>query len=144
MGMAGRGTGMGGMAGMSHGAMGGMDHGSMSMRDPANAPPDMKVGVGVDMVAAMPQDRTGHPGLGLENVGHRVLTYRDLVALTPNRATRPPQRVMEIHLTGHMESFMWEFDGRNFSEGEEPIRIASTEWGRVGQGVDRRGSTRRE
>src|SRR3546814_18026489 len=90
MGMAGMGTGMGEMAGMNHGAMGGMDHGSMSMRDPANAPPDMKVGVGVDMVAAMPQDRNGHPGLGLANVGHRVLTSPDLVALTPHRATPPP------------------------------------------------------
>ncbi|MET4702062.1 CopA family copper-resistance protein [Constrictibacter sp. MBR-5] len=128
MGMAGMGT---SMAGMDHGAMAGMDHGSMSMRDPANAPPDMKVGVGVDMVAAMPQDRTGHPGLGLENVGHRVLTYRDLVALTPNRDRRPPSREMEIHLTGNMERFMWSFDGRKFSEVVEPIRFARNERVRV-------------
>src|SRR3546814_20157557 len=109
MGMAGMGTGMGEMAGMNHGAMGGMDHGSMSMRDPANAPPDMKVGVGVDMVAAMPQDRTGHPGLGMENVGHRVLTYRDLVALTPNRDPPPPPHDMEIHLTATLDRFIRPF-----------------------------------
>ena len=28
------------------------------------------------------------PGIGLENVGHRVLTYRDLVSLDPEHATR--------------------------------------------------------
>src|SRR3546814_939635 len=101
-------AGMAGMGGMDHGAMAGMDHsgmdhGGMSMRDPANAPPDMKVGVGVDMIAPMPQDRTGHPGLGLEDVGHRALTYRDLVALSPNRDRRQPSRSMQIHLTGNME-----------------------------------------
>ncbi len=128
-----------GMGGMDHGAMGGMDHGSMGsmehgdmeMRDPANAPPDMKVGVGVDMIAPMPQDRTGHPGLGLENVGHRVLTYRDLVALEPNPDPRPPSRAIEIHLTGNMERFMWSFDGRKFSSIVEPIRFARDERVRV-------------
>jgi CopA family copper-resistance protein len=140
---------MGGTAGMDHGAMGhgaaghgsmggagtggmaGMDHGDMEMRDPADAPPDMKVGVGVDMVAPMPRDRTGHPGLGLENVGHRVLTYRDLIALELNPDPRPPTRAIEIHLTGNMERFMWSFDGRKFSEGVEPIRFARNERVRV-------------
>lgn len=123
MGMAGMGTG-----GMDHA---GMDHGSMSMRDPANAPPDVHVGVGVDMIAPMPQDRTGHPGLGLEDVGHRVLTYRDLVALEPNPDPRPPSRTMQIHLTGNMERFMWSFDGRRFSEVVEPFRFARNERVRV-------------
>jgi len=137
MGMAG----MGGMSGMDHSAMGGgtmagmagMDHGAMDMemRNPANAPPDMAVGVGVDMIAPMPQDRTGHPGLGLTNVGHRVLTYRDLVALKPNPDTRPPSRAIQIHLTGNMERFMWGFDGRKFSEIVEPIRFARNERVRV-------------
>src|SRR3546814_10222647 len=89
---------MGGMAGgtlpgMDHGAMGGvgqgggmagMDMGSMDVRDESLAPPDMKVGVGVDMIAMNPQDSAGKPGLGLENVGHKVLVYTDLVALEPN------------------------------------------------------------
>src|SRR3546814_12801167 len=103
MGMAG----MAGMGGMDHGAMAGMDHsgmdhGGMSMRDPANAPPDMKVGVGVDMIAPLPQDRTGPPGLGLEDVGHRALTYRDLVALAPHRHRRPPSRPQHLHPPGTM------------------------------------------
>lgn len=158
MGMAGMGDmGSGGMAGMDHGAMGGgamtgMDHGAMGgsaggamggmagmdhggmdmdMRNPANVPPDVKVGVAVDMIAPMPQDRTGHPGLGLTNVGHRVLTYRDLVALKPNRDPRPHSREIEINLTGNMERFIWSIDGRKFSEGMEPIRFARNERVRV-------------
>lgn len=108
-----------------------MDHSGMQMRDPTNAPPGMAVGVGVDMVAPMPQDRTGHPGLGLENVGHRVLTYRDLISLKRNPDPRPPSRSLEVHLTGNMERFMWSFDGRKFSEIVEPIRLARDERVRV-------------
>src|SRR5690606_13346418 len=84
--------GMGGMdhgstAGMDHGAMGygttaggaGMaaaDHGGMNMRDKSLVPDSVKVGVGVDAIAMAPVDRTGDPGLGLEDAGHKVLTYR--------------------------------------------------------------------
>src|SRR3546814_10631772 len=107
--------------------MGGMVMGSMDMRDESLAPPDMKVGVGVDMIAMDPQDSAGKPGLGLENVGHKVLVYTDLVALDPNPDPRPPSRSMEIHLTGNMDRFMWGFDGRKFSELVEPIRIARNE-----------------
>lgn len=141
-----------GMAGMDHDAMGmnheaegdhgapaaddrssagGMDMGTMDMRDELLAPPDMKVGPGVDMIATNPQDGAGKPGLGLENVGHRVLVYTDLVALDPNPDSRPPSRSLEIHLTGNMERFMWSFDGRKFSEVVEPIRFASGERVRV-------------
>ena len=135
--------GMGSMGGMDHGSMGGMNHGSSSgmdsmgrmnrrkMRNPENAPPDVKVGVGVDMIAPMPKDRTGEPGLGLKDVGHRVLTYRDLVALKPNKDQRRPSRYMEIHLTGNMERFMWSFDGKKFSSGVEPFRFALDERVRV-------------
>ena len=70
----------------------------------------------------MPVDRTGERGLGLENEPHRVLTYRDLVALTPNTDRRAPGRTVEIHLTGNMERFMWSFDGVRFSENPEPLR----------------------
>jgi FtsP/CotA-like multicopper oxidase with cupredoxin domain len=120
--------------------MAGMDHGSgnsaggsmagMNMRDPANAP-SVDLNPGVDMIAPMPQDRTGERGLGLENVDHRVLVYTDLVALDPNPDPRTPSRSMEIHLTGNMERFMWSFDGRRFSEVVEPIRFARDERVRV-------------
>lgn len=137
------------MGGTDHGAMPGMDHGSApagasappaaadsmagmshDMRDPANAP-QVRLGPGVDMIAPMPQDRTGDPGLGLEDVGHKVLTYRDLMALTPHPDRRPPTRTVEVHLTGNMERFMWSFDGVRQSEGAEPIRFERNERVRV-------------
>jgi CopA family copper-resistance protein len=138
----------GNMAGMDHGAMAGMDHsahgqatpsgspaamdhGAMDMRNSENAPPDMAVGVGVDMVAMDPANRLGERPMGLEDVPHRVLVYTDLVSLTPNKDQRPPSRTMEIHLTGNMERFMWGFDGRKFSEIVEPIRFERNERVRV-------------
>ena len=133
--------GMGGMAGMDHTAMGhptveastttSMDHGAMNMRDPDNAPRDMAVGVGVDMVAMAPANSLGQRPLGLRDVDHRVLVYTDLVSLRPNTDRRPPSRPMEIHLTGNMERFMWGFDGRKFSELVEPIRFERNERVRV-------------
>ncbi|KQV58546.1 MULTISPECIES: copper resistance system multicopper oxidase [unclassified Caulobacter] len=106
---------------------GGMD---MSMRNPENAP-QVKLGPGVQMIAPMPMDRTGEPGQGLASVGHRVLVYRDLVALEPNADTRPPERSMEIHLTGNMERFMWGFDGRKFSDRPPPYAFRTGERVRV-------------
>ena len=124
------------MAGMDHSAMGQgatpvptaaepMDHGSMNMRDKSKV--DFPVGVGVDAIAPMPTDRTGHPGIGLDNVGHKVLTYRDLVALKPNPDTRAPTRRIDIHLTGNMERFMWSMDGQQLSERPEPYRFERDE-----------------
>ncbi|WP_324828391.1 copper resistance system multicopper oxidase [Qipengyuania zhejiangensis] len=127
-------------AAMDHAAMGHaapaatepMDHGSMAMRDTSKLPPDVKVGPGLDMVAAMPVDRMGDPGLGLDGVDHRVLTYRDLAALEPNDDPRSPSRRMEIHLTGNMERYMWSFDGEKFSAvSDQPIRFAYNERVRV-------------
>ncbi|MEA1013917.1 copper resistance system multicopper oxidase [Sphingosinicella sp. LY1275] len=130
--------GMGGMdhgsmdhSAMGHGAAAPMDHGAMNMRDKSKVPPSVKVGVGVDSIAMAPIDRTGEPGLGLENVGHKVLTYRDLMALTPNPDKRPPTRTVEVHLTGNMERFMWSFDGEKYSDGVEPIRFERNERARV-------------
>ncbi|MDO9460249.1 MAG: copper resistance system multicopper oxidase [Alphaproteobacteria bacterium] len=133
MGMAGmQNSPMGAMAGMAHGGgTAGMEMENMNMRDTSLAPPGMKVGVGVDMIAMDPQDAAGKPGLGLENAGHKVLVYTDLVALQPNPDQRLPSRSMQIHLTGNMERFMWSFDGRKFSEIVEPIRFARDERVRV-------------
>ena len=144
--------GMGGMGGMDHGAMPGMAPAApmagmapdaaaggaatrgmsgMNMRDPENAPPDMRVGVGVDAIAMTPVNRLGERPIGLAEVDHRVLVYTDLVALQPNKDRRPPSRSMEIHLTGNMERFMWSFDGEKFSEGVEPFRFELNERVRV-------------
>ncbi|RIX29471.1 copper resistance system multicopper oxidase [Sphingomonas edaphi] len=99
-----------------------MDH---DMRDKSKV--DFKVGPGVDMIAPMPMDRVGDPGIGLDDVGHKVLTYKDLVALTPNSDTRIPTRRIDIHLTGNMERFMWSMDGEKLSENPEPYRFARNE-----------------
>ena len=124
-----------GMGGMDHGAMGhgagAMDMSGMNMRDRSKVPPHVKVGVGVDSIAMAPVDRTGDPGLGLEDVGHKVLTYRDLMSLTPNSDKRPPTRTVEVHLTGNMERFMWSIDGEKMSENPEPIRFERNERVRV-------------
>jgi CopA family copper-resistance protein len=97
----------------------------MDMRDKAKV--DFPVGPGVDMIAPMPMDRVGDPGVGLDNVGHRVLNYRDLASLRPRSDARAPTRMIEIHLTGNMERFMWSLDGQKLSENPEPYRFARDE-----------------
>ncbi|WP_374139580.1 multicopper oxidase domain-containing protein, partial [Sphingomonas sp.] len=65
-------------------------------------------------------------------VPHKVLTYKDLVALVPNDDLRRPSRQMEIHLTGNMERYMWSFDGKKFTAvSDDPIRFAYNERVRV-------------
>jgi FtsP/CotA-like multicopper oxidase with cupredoxin domain len=127
----------GGMAGMDHGAMGSqqggmgaMDMGSMKMRDFSKAP-QVKKGPGVQTISPMPMDRTDYPGQGLEDVGHKVLVYRDLMALTPNPDVRAPSRSLDIHLTGNMERFMWSFDGEKMSDVHEPIPFLEGERVRI-------------
>jgi CopA family copper-resistance protein len=124
---------MSGMAGMDHSghnmggqaaSSGGMAMGH-SMRDKSKV--GFKVGPGVDMIAPMPMDRNDHPGIGLDNVGHKVLTYKDLVSLKPNSDNRVPTRRIDIHLTGNMERFMWSMDGEKLSENPEPYRFARNE-----------------
>jgi CopA family copper-resistance protein len=120
----------GSMPGMDHGAMAGMDHGSMKMRDFSNAP-QVRKGPGVQTISPMPMDRTGEPGQGLEDVGHKVLVYKDLMALDRNPDVRAPSRSIDIHLTGNMERFMWSFDGEKMSDKHEPIPFTEGERVRV-------------
>jgi FtsP/CotA-like multicopper oxidase with cupredoxin domain len=72
--------------------------------------------VGVDMQVAAPDARLDDPGVGLRANGRRVLTYADLHTLGGALDTRAPQREIELRLTGHMQRYMWSFDGRKFSE----------------------------
>lgn len=71
-------------------------------------------------VADVQRSRLGEPGAGLAGVGHRVLVYTDLKALEPY-IQRPPDREVELHVTGNMERYMWSFDGVKFSEVKSPI-----------------------
>ena len=141
------------MAGMDHSAMSGMDHstmaagaggqmagmdhggsdmamGSMKMRDFSNAP-QVKRDPGVQTISPMPVDRTGEPGQGLTDVGHKVLVYKDLMALERNPDVRAPGRSIDIHLTGNMERFMWSFDGEKMSDHHEPIAFTEGERVRI-------------
>ncbi|WP_343525466.1 copper resistance system multicopper oxidase [Sphingomonas sp.] len=113
------GQGATGHGSMDHSAMkqGAMKHG---MRDFANAPGLPRTPV-VQTVAPMPVDRTGEPPQGLANVGHRVLTYRDLMSVAPNPDRRAPSRALTIHLTGNMERYMWAFDGVKLNAVTAPI-----------------------
>ena len=119
---------------MDHTAMGhdtsgsgGMDH---SMRDFSNAPGVKKTPT-VQTISPMPVDRTGEPGQGLADVGHKVLVYRDLMAVDRNPDVRPPDRAMQIHLTGNMERYMWAFDGEKLNEVKKPIPFLKDERVRV-------------
>jgi CopA family copper-resistance protein len=85
---------------------------------------------GVDMQAASPAPRLDDPGVGLRDNGRRVLTYADLKSVFPDPDGREPQRTIELHLTGHMERFVWSFDGILFSD-SEPIELALGERVRI-------------
>jgi len=129
----------GAMAGMDHStmapgsagdAMAGMDHQAMPMRDFGKAP-QVRKGPGVQTISPVPADRTGEPPPGLEGMDHKVLTYRDLMALERNPDVRAPTRRLELHLTGNMERYMWGFDGVKLSEPVEPIPFRLNERVRV-------------
>jgi FtsP/CotA-like multicopper oxidase with cupredoxin domain len=74
------------------------------------------------MPGGMPQTRLDDPGVGLRNNGRRVLTYADLHTLGGPIDARAAARDIELHLTGHMQRFMWSFNGQKFSA-SEPLRF---------------------
>jgi CopA family copper-resistance protein len=97
---------------------------------PQTHPPSETGNPGVDMQAAAPSPRLADPGVGLRNNGRRVLTYADLKSAFPDPDGREPERTIELHLTGHMERFVWSFDGIPFS-GSEPIELDDGERVRI-------------
>ena len=83
---------------------------------------DNSMGPMVDSVAPDPRTDLDDPGVGLRDNGRRVLTYADLRTLDGPIDSRAPGRDIVLHLTGHMERFVWSFNGRKFSEAE-PLRF---------------------
>ena len=73
---------------------------------------------GVDMQTTAPQPQLADPGIGLRDNGRRVLAYADLRSVFADPDGREPERTIELHLTGHMERFMWSFDGIPFASAE--------------------------
>lgn len=104
---------------VDHAAMG---HGTAQ----ANAGPtphaSSETGPTVDMRAEQPRVGLDDPGVGLRDNGRRVLTYADLHTIGGPIDRREPGREIELHLTGHMERFIWSFNGQKFSEAT-PLRF---------------------
>jgi FtsP/CotA-like multicopper oxidase with cupredoxin domain len=96
-----------------------MDHMDKSNMPSAKPP---KFGPNVDMVAAQSNTSLSDPGVGLRNNGRKVLTYADLHTIDGPIDSRDPERDMRLHLTGHMQRYIWSFDGQKFSE-SQPLRF---------------------
>jgi CopA family copper-resistance protein len=84
----------------------------------------------VDMQTDAPASKLDDPGLGLRDNGRRVLTYADLRSTFEDPDGREPSRTIELHLTGHMERFVWSFDGIRFADAE-PLRLTYGERVRI-------------
>ncbi|MEQ9452552.1 MAG: copper resistance system multicopper oxidase [Pseudomonadales bacterium] len=74
-------------------------------------------------VATVQRNRLSDAPTGLAEVDHRVLVYSDLRRLDKDFDPRPPGRELELHLTGHMERYMWSFDGDKFWDVQGPIEF---------------------
>jgi CopA family copper-resistance protein len=103
------------------------DMGDMSAPQSESVRPSL--GPQVDNVAAMPTGRLSTAGAGFP-AGRRILSYADLRAVYRGTDPRPPDREIEMHLTGNMERYIWGFDGLKFSEAE-PIRLRLGERARI-------------
>jgi CopA family copper-resistance protein len=80
-------------------------------------------GTGNQMVAEYSRNMMHEPGRGLEGSSRRVLLYTDLKSLAPYPDQREPEREIELHVTGNMDRYMWSFDGKTYSEAQDPIRF---------------------
>lgn len=104
-------------AAMGHGAM---SEGGGTTASIEHAPTEF--GPTVDSRVEQASTGLDHPGVGLRDNGRRVLTYADLHTVGGPIDRREPGREIELHLTGHMERFIWSFNGQKFSEAE-PLRF---------------------
>jgi CopA family copper-resistance protein len=107
---------------MDHGPVdqGQVDHAAMGHAAPAPAPgirhAATEYGPIVDMLVDQVKTGLDDPGVGLRDNGRRVLTYADLGTLGGPIDAREAAREIELHLTGHMERYVWSFNGQKFSD----------------------------
>jgi CopA family copper-resistance protein len=85
-------------------------------------PVAMHIGPQVVGITAGARERLDDPGSGLQENGRRILTYADLRARYRGVDARPPNREVELHLSGNMERFIWGFNGKKFSDAK-PIEL---------------------
>jgi len=110
----------------------GMDHGAMSgaTTDASGAgAAGSHAMAGMDHAAmghgAMPGAQGGTMKSGIAPAaanGGKVLVYGDLRSMKRFADYRPPDREIELRLTGNMERYFWSFNGRKYSEAE-PVRL---------------------
>lgn len=109
-------------SGIDHAAMGHGTTGSNAGPTTALRHDAAESGPTVDMRVEQASTGLDHPGVGLRDNGRRVLSYADLHTLGGPIDRRDAAREIELHLTGHMERFIWSFDGQKFSEAK-PLRF---------------------
>ena len=103
---------------MNHSMHGGHDHHGDVLSHPASEDDNPFV----DMQTMTPEPKLDDPGIGLRGNGRKVLTYADQKSLFEDPDGRDPGREIELHLTGHMERYVWSFDGIKFADAE-PLRL---------------------
>jgi L-ascorbate oxidase len=108
---------MAGHAGMDHGAVAGAgaaDHQGMPGMDHA--------AMGHGATPGMQGDAMKSGIAPAAANGGKVLVYGDLRSMKRYADYRPPDREIELRLTGNMERYFWSINGRKYSEAE-PIRL---------------------
>ncbi|MDX1497101.1 MAG: copper resistance system multicopper oxidase [Salinisphaeraceae bacterium] len=103
---------------MHHSMHGGHNHQGNSLTHPSSEQNNPFV----DMQTMAPEPRLDDPGIGLRDNGRKVLTYADMHSLFEDPDGRDPGREIELHLTGHMERYVWSFNGIKFADAE-PLRL---------------------
>ncbi len=84
-------------------------------------------GTGNQTVAEYSKNRMHESGRGFEQSSRRILVYTDLKSLTPYHDQSAPEQEIELHLTGHMQRYLWSFDGKKYSDAPEPIHVRNGE-----------------
>ena len=103
--------------------------------------PATEKGAWTDMQVDAPSTKLDDPGIGLRMAdlhrardgfehSHRVLTLAQLRSLHPLPYAPTPARTLQLHLTGHMERYVFSFDGVKFRDAA-PIRLLHGEVVRI-------------
>ena len=104
----------------------GPDMDTIPGRKPVKSPAN-DYGVNNSATPMFTWSRLDEPGVGLEDSDHKVLVYTDLQSVKMQKDTRPPEREIELYLTGNMQRYLWGINGKTLSEAPEPIMLKQGE-----------------